>query len=138
MNTNFAQAALRHWSSSRILEEKGNCQDAAYLAGYVGECALKAVMAALDSPSDPKAYGHDLEALSGDALDTAALFIPGMGRYTDIAAPLAALVWKPEWRYEENVASQSDFVTTSRISHERGLSLLFALTLDGLLEEELA
>ena len=105
MNTNFAQAAIRHWDSSRRLKEEGRLQDAAYLAGYVGECALKAVMVALDSPSAPKAYGHDLEALSGDALDTAALFTSDMGRYSDIAAPLTTIAWKPEWRYEENVVS---------------------------------
>ncbi len=138
MNTNFAQAAIRHWDSSRRLKEEGRLQDAAYLAGYVGECALKAVMVALDGPSDPKAYGHDLEALSGDALDTAALFASDMGRYSDIAAPLTTIAWKPEWRYEEDVASPCNFATVFGLSHEIGLSLLFALALDGLLEEDLA
>jgi hypothetical protein len=136
-NTNFAQAAIRHWDSSRQLKDAGRLQDAAYLAGYVGECALKAVMVALDSPSDPKAYGHDLEALSGDALETAALFASGIGRYSDIAAPLTAIEWKPEWRYEGNVASPDSFATAFGLSHKIGLSLLFALALDGLLEEDL-
>ena len=138
MNTNFAQAALRHWRSSLTLEETGHVQDAAYLAGYVGECALKAVMTALAGDSNPKAYGHDLVALSGPALETVSLFVRGMGRYISMAAPLGAVAWKPEQRYEENAATETGIESTIRISSDVGGSLLFALALDGLLEEDLS
>lgn len=138
VNTNFAQAAMRHWDASGTLADEGRTQDAAYLAGYVGECALKAAMVALGGAVDPKPYGHDLEALSGEALDCAAMFARGAGRYLELAAPLASLPWKPEQRYEENVKRPEGFLATFAQARDAGAALLFALALDGLLEEELA
>jgi hypothetical protein len=137
MTTNYGQAALRHWNSSRALAADGHLQDAAYLAGYVGECGLKAVIVALGGTGDPKSYAHDLEALIGDALATAALFTRGAGRYEALARPIALLNWSPEQRYEANRTDMASLQSICVQAGEVGTSLIFALALDGLLEEVL-
>jgi len=137
MATNYGKAALRHWTSSGALAMNDQLQDAAYLAGYVGECGLKAVMVALGGTGDPKSYAHDLEALSGDGLATAALFSRGSGRYAALAMPLTSLIWSPEDRYEDNKTDKATLQANCDLARQAGSSLVFALALDGLLEEAL-
>ncbi len=137
MATKYGQAALRHWVSAGALEADGHLQDAAYLAGYVGECGLKAVMAAIGGTGDPRSYAHDLEALSGDGLATAALFSHGAARYAALALPLASLPWSPEERYEADRTDMETLRATCMQARGAGASLVFALALDGLLEEAL-
>jgi hypothetical protein len=137
MKTNYGQAALRHWIASGVLEEENLLQDAAYLAGYVGECGLKAAIIALGGIGNPKSYVHDLEALSGDVLASAALFSRGYGRYAAIAKPLGSVQWSPEDRYDNDRTDMETMKSNCDRFREAGSSLIFALLLDGLLEDVL-
>jgi len=63
----FAQAAGRHLADSETLAAGSRLDNAVYLAGYVVECSLKAVISHHSSVRDARQYGHDLAALQGQA-----------------------------------------------------------------------
>jgi len=59
----YAQAATRHLRDAQLLFENRRFDNAVYLAGYVAECALKAMIELFDQQSNPRTYGHNLRAL---------------------------------------------------------------------------
>lgn len=63
------EAATKHLADAQVLLSAGRADGAAYLAGYVVECALKSIV--LVAGGAP--WGHDLNALSQNALRLAAL-----------------------------------------------------------------
>lgn len=100
MAENFASAAARHLDDAQILLGEHRFDNAAYLAGYVAECALKVLL--ISPAPSPKAVGHDLSVLTTDALRMLWLFAPAMKRYTvPQTADVLALIqqWNPEMRY---------------------------------------
>jgi HEPN domain-containing protein len=101
-NEDFLSASVRHYNDSTHLYAKGRLDNAAYLAGYVVECGLKAVLQVYGH--GVRAYGHDIAALHGQALDLATVLSPGSSRYrpdriSSLACDMSA--WKPEMRYHQ-------------------------------------
>lgn len=96
----FASAAGRHLDDCERLLRSGRHDNAAYLAGYVVECSLKAVVES--GGLSAVSYGHDLTTLSGSALDLAYLLTPSVWRYQTARTPEANELhakWRPERRY---------------------------------------
>lgn len=71
------EAASKHLADAQALLPALRPDGAAYLAGYVVECALKSII--LVAGGAP--WGHDINALSRDALRLAALPGTGSARY---------------------------------------------------------
>jgi hypothetical protein len=100
LREDYGAAALRHDRDARLLRRFGAYDNAAYLAGYVVECALKTLLA--DDAAQPRGYGHDLRRLSGEALRLAVILSPGLARYPVDELPAvsrAARTWTPDLRY---------------------------------------
>jgi HEPN domain-containing protein len=79
MHVDFASAATRHRSDANLLLKERRPDNAAYLSGYVVECALKAVVARSGVPAGP--YGHKLLQLATDGLDLAIMISPLSSRF---------------------------------------------------------
>jgi len=133
VNDDFVSASVRHAMDSRHLLEAGRQDNADYLAGYAVECALKAVIDL--GGGRPQAYGHDLIALSGTALDLAVLLCPGLRRYRSDRIPaidVAAATWNPSLRYSRTGslthAQANQLVDAAREAFE---GLVIPLILDG-------
>jgi len=131
---NYLSAASRHWDNCDLLAKHGQYQEAAYLAGYVAECSLKALVIEgkiLDAPK----FRHEIMTLSGDALELALIINPLLRRYP--IAPVGSLrQWNPNQRYEETSFLQdSDFQMMIEEADKIAQTILIGLTLDGLLED---
>jgi hypothetical protein len=135
----FASAAVRHWQTTDRLASEGSWQQAAYLAGYVAECSLKSLLERTTTTIMPKAVGHDLARLVGDALELAWILAPATRRYP--IPPISSGApgigeWRPEHRY-----ARTGFLSEKRfeqiISEARavGSSVLIGLVLDGAMED---
>jgi HEPN domain-containing protein len=72
----FAQAAGRHLADSEILAAGSRLDNAVYLAGYVVECSLKAVISHHLGVPAARHYRHDLAALQGRALQQLRTLVP--------------------------------------------------------------
>ena len=97
---NFADAAARHLDDAMLLKSHQRFDNAAYLAGYVVECAMKAVLAA--SSLTPQRLGHELQAISVEAMPLLWIVAPAMRRYEVPASnDVDELIrnWKPDLRY---------------------------------------
>ncbi|MCL6632086.1 MAG: HEPN domain-containing protein [Alicyclobacillus herbarius] len=76
MNENFVQAAGRHLYDCFLLRERERWDNAVYLAGYVVECILKALIETYIDRGFAVSYGHDLVGLEGEAIDKARVLHP--------------------------------------------------------------
>lgn len=76
-------AAGKHLDDASVLLSAGRADGAAYLAGYVVECALKSLI--LVGAGRP--WGHDLNALGREALRLAALPGARSARYIPRMTP---------------------------------------------------
>lgn len=100
MSDAYVSAAARHWEAAQKLLLDNRFDNAAYLAGYAVECSLKVLVQA--AGTIPKRLGHELAALSGDALLLACLMTPSVRCYlVPQSADFDDLVkhWTPEMRY---------------------------------------
>ena len=105
---NFADAAARHLDDAMLLKSQRRFDNAAYLSGYVVECAMKAVLEA--SSMTPKGLGHELGAISVDAISLLWIVAPAMRRYEAPASnDVDELIrnWKPDLRYGASNAFDS-------------------------------
>jgi hypothetical protein len=135
----FASAAVRHWDTAVFLGSAGRWQQAAYLAGYLAECSLKALLK-LASPSIlPRPLGHNLAALSGDALEMAWVLTPATRRYRVkpvVSGAPGIADWRPEHRYERTgFRPLKRFRQTVEEAQLVGQSVLIELVLDGKMED---
>lgn len=133
MTDDFVSASARHATDAEHLLRVGRLDNAGYLAGYAVECSLKAVI--LHSGGRPQAYGHDLAALTGPALELAVLLSPGLRRYRSDLIPTVAAIgadWRPSLRYSQTGSlteqQASRFVEAGRMAFEE---LVIRLILDG-------
>ena len=105
---NFADAAARHLDDALLLKSEHRFDNAAYLSGYVVECAMKAVLVA--SSLTTKRLGHELQTLTVEAMPLLWIVAPAMRRY-DVPASfeIDELLrdWKPEFRYDKTGAIDS-------------------------------
>ncbi|MBN1205449.1 MAG: HEPN domain-containing protein [Myxococcaceae bacterium] len=100
LEEDYGSAARRHLHDARTLLAAERLDNAAYLAGYVVECALKRLLEIHGHGA--REYGHDLRRLSGQALVLAAILSPGATRYRFDDIPLLpqmVSVWRPDLRY---------------------------------------
>lgn len=134
---NFYSAASRHWDNSAFLSDHHRYQEAAYLAGYAAECALKALIEQGGLMGRP--FGHSLVDLTGDGLELALLLSPMLRRYQ--VGPIVAYApglgqWRETHRYEETgFLSETDFKSIVAEAHEVTRLVLVGCTLDGFIED---
>ena len=79
----YPEAAGKHLGDATALLGAGRVDGAAYLSGYVVECALKSIVILEGGNS----WGHDLNALSADALRLSALAGARTARYVPRMTP---------------------------------------------------
>lgn len=109
MAEHYANAACRHLSDSKILLDASSWDGSAYLAGYVIECSLKAIIAnpAVPPGIELKELGHDLAQLRSE-LDKMASSRQA-ARKRNVSSQLLSFLrvrletmqpmWKPAMRY---------------------------------------
>lgn len=132
---NFSSAAARHWDNSAFLAHHNRYQEAAYLAGYAAECALKTLVQIGDERLGGKTFGHNLVNLSGDGLTLALLLSPTLRRYPLQTPPPNNPQWREESRYHAtDFSSAPQFQTIINEAHQTAGRILIGLTLDGFLE----
>ena len=101
----YALAAGRHREAAlALIRGHGSGHDAAaYLAGYVVECSLKALVEAGGGTGSARPFGHDLEKLRGDGLRLA-YGLTRLQRYVmpaDCAVDDLVRHWREHLRYRE-------------------------------------
>ena len=134
---NFYSATSRHWDNSAFLSDHNRHQEAAYLAGYAAECALKALVEQGGLLGRP--FGHSLADLSGEGLELALLLNPLLRRYE--VSPVASHTpglrqWRETHRYEETgFLPETDFQNIVTEAHKIAQLILVGFTLDGLKED---
>ena len=113
MSEHYTNAAHRHLQDSKVLLDAQRWDGSAYLAGYVIECSLKALIVA-PSASCPQGQswpgdGHDLNSLEFLLEQMAASRRPGFKRNVSnqlLVAIKSALAGEPNWhprmRYESS------------------------------------
>lgn len=92
------EAARKHLDDTSVLSTGNRPDGAAYLAGYVVECSLKSLV--LLEGGTP--WGHDLNALSRDALRLAALPGARTARYIPRMTPGHTL-YDPQGGWRETI-----------------------------------
>jgi HEPN domain-containing protein len=104
----FSDAAARHLDDAILLNSQERFDNAAYLSGYVVECAMKAVLSA--SPVTPQRLGHELQTISVEAMHLLWIVAPAMRRYEMPASrDVDSLMrdWSPDLRYAASGAFDS-------------------------------
>ncbi|HUW40188.1 MAG TPA: hypothetical protein VMV90_04210 [Rectinemataceae bacterium] len=112
------EAALKHLIDSQTLLDGQRPDGAAYLSGYVVECALKsillleAVITGGTGPSWSGGKGHDLSSLESAVATLAVTAGAKTARYVGSACSSLAgspiLAWNPEQRYRPEGIAQAD------------------------------
>ncbi len=106
----YPEAAGKHMQDSGALLARGRYDGAAYLAGYVVECALKTL---IQLEAGQVGHHHDLSRLDRDLDSLAAQASSLAGRlYLGVQAALRASIilngWRPEQRYRGPAVSATD------------------------------
>lgn len=96
MLEDYPSAALRHHHDAADLLAAGRLDNAFYLAGYVVECTMKALLE--KAGHNAKTYGHELDDMQLAALSFVAEFSVRHARYRPTVGP-AVQGWRPEMRY---------------------------------------
>jgi len=135
----FAQAAGRHLADSETLAAGSRLDNAVYLAGYVVECSLKAVISHHSSVRDARQYGHDLAALQGQALQQLRALVPHAhlklpasrtnGTVLEVGHPIRRYWASRRWTQQE---VQAALKRASEIYYDT----VVAMVLDGDLDHE--
>jgi hypothetical protein len=137
MPVDFRSASSRHWDNSRFLADNNRWQEAAYLAGYAAECALKALVE--QGGLLGRSFSHDLAKLSDDGVAMALLLNPLLRRYPvePIAANLPGLsTWSETHRYEATgFLPESDLQQIVAAANHMAELILTGLILDRLFED---
>jgi HEPN domain-containing protein len=111
MSENYPNAARRHLEDSHTLLDAGRWDNSAYLAGYVVECSLKAVITHPAAPPDVdvKEIGHNISKLAAILDSMAAARFAGNRRSVDsrLVSKLRSemtvhVAWSPAMRYEDS------------------------------------
>lgn len=135
----FVSAASRHWDTAVFLARHERWQEAAYLAGYVAECSWKGLLALTAPDVALKRLGHDLGALSGEALDMAMLLSPATRRHglpRGGARGTCLASWTPDMRYAKTEGTGlAGFRRTVEDGVGVGERVLLGMVLDGVIKE---
>ncbi|MCL4821148.1 MAG: hypothetical protein KJ067_18585 [Vicinamibacteria bacterium] len=136
-------AARKHLLDAAALLHESRPDGAAYLSGYVVECALKSLWL-LGLPSlPPKApwpsgsKGHELSYLGATVSGLAAFAGPQAGRYLGAASRnvgvSAIAAWNPAMRYESESRTQADAVAWWALADAVFMETIAQMQLDGVL-----
>ena len=91
----------RHLADASVLDREGRFDGASYLAGYVVECSLKAVLQ--HESGSPPPHWHDLKKLASRVSTVCAVAGARTARYlvpAVLSLPSQAIAaWDPEMRY---------------------------------------
>ncbi len=97
------EAAKKHLSDADVLVNARRFDGAAYLAGYVIESCLKALVILEHGSSGPGLKSHDLRNLASAANTLLGMAGARAGKYVGSAvrglATARIMAWKPEMRY---------------------------------------
>ena len=130
----YLSAASRHLRDANFLFENKHHDNAAYIAGYVAECALKTIIEIAGRP--PKV--HNLAILSGDALNLAADLSFAVRRYqVDLSSYSLALQtnWNINLRYcASGFINENEAKIFIENANQFYHATIGAMVLDGLLE----
>ena len=131
----YASAAARHWDNMIYLTQDNRWQEAAYLAGYVAECTFKALLEHTAPAILLRPLGHNLTALSGEALEMALVLNPAHERHHASLTPGIG-GWDPQHRYERTgFMPEVEFRRIVREAETIGAAVLAGLVLGGILQE---
>jgi len=148
-NDDYAATADRMMQDARVLERGGCYRNACYLAGYVAECTLKAL---LNVATQKKHKSHDLQSLhdlvgalvvSGNQLTSRygnpALLAPTMLQQVDLPTTLKSgqivnhCHWDPEHRYDGarwgSAQTCKNYLREAEVIHD----VIVQMTIDGVL-----
>jgi len=102
----YLSAASKHLHDAELLLAADRSDNAAYLSGYVAECAMKGLLQAQHGFMGI-GFGHDLPAMSRAAASLAAILSPVATRYMLPSGPDEAALftsWHPRLRYNADLA----------------------------------
>ena len=128
----YPAAARKHLKDSAALLAQGRPDGAAYLSGYVVECALKTLLQ-LEQGSAP--WTHALGDLAKQVAGLTARADIVVGRRCVLVAALlkqaGILKWRPGMRYREETTSGRDAAAWHREAGDVYSKVIGALILDG-------
>lgn len=128
----YPAAARKHLKDSAVLLAEGRPDGAAYLAGYVVECALKTLLQ-MEQGSAPFIHGLGDLRKQVAGLTAQADLVVGR-RCQDAAAVLqkaTILAWKPEMRYHDETTSAGHAAACQQEASDMYAKVVGALILDG-------
>ena len=137
-------AALKHLIDAKILLEQRRADGAAYLSGYVIECALKSLWLheTGSSPGNSRPWGsgkngHNLNHLAANVAALASVAGAKTARYFKAATgsvPSSAIAaWKPEMRYQSPSMSVGDAQVWCNVADAVFIETVAQMRLDGVL-----
>lgn len=128
----FPAAAQRHLEDAGVLQAADRPDGAAYLAGYVVECAMKTM---IQVETGWAARSHDLAGLDRTLSALSARVGAQTARHYARAVPLlrdpALLGWNPAMRYRGQETSQTDAAASLRAAGDVYRVVIGGLALDG-------
>jgi len=136
-------AALKHLLDAQVLLERRHADGAAYLSGYVIECALKSLWLheTGSSPGNSRPWGgkkgHDLNHLAANVAALASVAGAKTARYfkaaTKSVSSSAIAAWKPEMRYQSPSMSVADAQAWCNVADAVFIETVAQMRLDGVL-----
>ena len=148
-NDDHPEAAQKHLDDARVLQAAERHCGAAYLAGYVVECAVKAVVLhdrsfdPATATTDPvkladwhkqlkkRPYGHDIAgllALAATVGGVGAPYFPALDRKDSVVAK-----WTEQLRYQRAGAVDAAMATSFVLWAELAMHSIVRMKLDGVL-----
>ena len=128
----YPEAAGKHLTDASVLVADDRHDGAAYLAGYVVECALKAL---IQMETGLTLRSHDLQGLNSTSGIIAAQAGPRTQRtYVSAAAILSGsdiLTWKPEMRYRAEQVTAATARSWLQEATEIYSTIIGGLRIDG-------
>ena len=131
----YPEAAVKHMQDSGVLLAGGRYDGAAYLAGYVVECALKTLIqleaGQVSHHHDLSRLDRDLDRLAAQASSLAGKFY--LGAQASLRASTILNGWMPEQRYRSSEVSATDATRWHREATDAYQQIIGQLTLAGII-----
>ena len=128
------EAAHKHLVDAQALLSHQRPDGAAYLSGYVVECALKSLWQL--ETGQPK-HGHDLHNLAEEVSAAATVAGAKTARYfkqaTQSVSTSAIARWRPEMRYRAPTMTSGDAMVWCQIAENVFQETVAQMRLDGVL-----
>ena len=138
-NENFYEAAIRHWSDGKILEQQEEYDNAVCMQGFAAECALKKILERTNSAGGIKKYSHfgdilfeDIKLMLSGDIGLTTMIDPACGlRLSTISLPEVLFQMHPERRYfKDGIYSKIDAEECRNVV-ERLIKEMVYMRLDG-------